>query len=92
MSTGFAGQNKNGNKTELQTRALQLVHLVPLHSKIRELYKVSQESQQLSSGTMNGQSMNSYSGLNYGGMPMMNLGGPYAQSAQQGRNLYQGNK
>jgi len=40
---------------------------------------------------MNGQPMNSYSGLNYGGMPMMNLGGPYAQSAQQGRNLYQGN-
>lgn len=86
---GFAGQNKNGNKSELQSRALQLVHLVPLHSKIRELYKVSQESQQLSSGTMNGQPMNSYSGLNYGGMPMMNLGGPYAQSAQQGRNLYQ---
>ena len=41
---------------------------------------------------MNGQA---YSGINYGNMPMMNLGGAYAQSAQQqqqqqqGRNMYQ---
>jgi hypothetical protein len=39
---------------------------------------------------MNGQSLNSYGGLNYNNMPMMNLAGTYAQSAQQGRNLYQG--
>lgn len=41
MLLGFAGRNKSGRKTELQTRALELLRLksTPIQMKIRELYK-----------------------------------------------------
>lgn len=48
MLLGFAGRNKNGKKTELQDRALDLVKLrsSQLQTKIRELFKESQQQQQ----------------------------------------------
>ncbi|XP_075215538.1 E3 SUMO-protein ligase Su(var)2-10 isoform X2 [Lycorma delicatula] len=45
MLLGFAGRNKSGRKTELQTRALELLRLksTPIQMKIRELYKSIQQ-------------------------------------------------
>ncbi|XP_046403040.1 E3 SUMO-protein ligase PIAS3 isoform X2 [Ischnura elegans] len=44
MLLGFAGRNKTGRKTELQTRALDLLKLrsAPITIKIKELYKTIQ--------------------------------------------------
>ena len=65
-----------------------------MQSKIRELYKASQESQFANENMMgpNGQPL--YQGLNYNNMTtaaMMGLGGAYAATQQatlQGRNPY----
>ena len=92
---GFAGRNKNGKKHELQARALELVKIrsTPMQTKIRELYKASQESQAAENMMgQNGQPL--YPGLNYNNMTaaaMMSLGGAYAatqQASLQGRNPY----
>ncbi|XP_053984379.1 E3 SUMO-protein ligase PIAS2 isoform X2 [Hylaeus anthracinus] len=56
MLLGFAGRNKSGRKTELQTRALELLRLRshPVQLKIRELYK-SIQADQLAAHQMYGQ-------------------------------------
>ncbi|XP_031831683.1 E3 SUMO-protein ligase Su(var)2-10 isoform X1 [Nomia melanderi] len=56
MLLGFAGRNKSGRKTELQTRALELLRLRshPVQLKIRELYKTIQ-ADQLATHQMYGQ-------------------------------------
>ncbi|XP_076166315.1 E3 SUMO-protein ligase Su(var)2-10 isoform X3 [Ptiloglossa arizonensis] len=56
MLLGFAGRNKSGRKTELQTRALELLRLRshPVQLKIRELYKTIQ-ADQLAAHQMYGQ-------------------------------------
>ena len=96
LFSGFAGRNKNGNKDQLQARALELVKIrsSPMQSKIRQLYQASQESQFANENMMgpNGQPL--YQGLNYNNMTtaaMMGLGGAYAATQQatlQGRNPY----
>ena len=47
--SGFAGRNKYGKKEELLARSLELVKIrsSPLQAKIRELYKASQDSQEI---------------------------------------------
>lgn len=93
--SGFAGRNKNGKKHELQARAIELVKIrsTPMQTKIRELYKASQENQAAENMMgQNGQPL--YPGLNYNNMTaaaMMSLGGAYAATQQatlQGRNPY----
>ena len=96
QSPGFAGRNKNGKKQDLQARAVELVKIrsSPMQTKIRELYKTSQESQAAENMMgPNGQPL--YPGLNYNNMTaaMMSygLGGAYATTQQatlQGRNPY----
>ncbi|XP_066594390.1 E3 SUMO-protein ligase PIAS1 [Prorops nasuta] len=56
MLLGFAGRNKSGRKTELQTRALELLRIRshPVQLKIRELYKTIQ-ADQLAAHQMYGQ-------------------------------------
>jgi len=96
---GFAGRNKQGKKNELQSRALDLVKIrsTPLQSKIRELYKSSQQSQGEEMMTpygmigANGQPINP-NGLGYNNLSqLMGLGNAYAgiqQQSLQGRNPY----
>ena len=88
---GFAGRNKQGKKNELQSRALDLVKIrsTPLQSKIRELYKSSQQSQGEEMMTpygmigANGQPINP-NGLGYNNLSqLMGLGNAYAGIQQQ---------
>ena len=60
---GFAGRNKYGKKEELLARALELAKIrsSPLQSKIRELFKASQASQEVAEMMgPNGQPINPY--------------------------------
>jgi len=60
---GFAGRNKYGKKEELLARSLELTKIrsSPLQAKIRELYKASTESQEVTEMMgPNGQPMNPY--------------------------------
>lgn len=81
MFTGFAGRNKNGNKNELQFRALELVQIrsTPIQAKIKELYKESQQAMMNQGGSG---SQNPY--MNY----MNNMNMYAALSSLQGRNPY----
>jgi len=85
---GFAGRNKYGKKEELLARSLELTKIrsSPLQAKIRELYKASTESQEVTE--MMGPNGMAYNNL----QQLMGMGGAYAniqQQSLQGRNPYQ---
>lgn len=54
MLLSFAGRSRSGRKTELQTRALELIKLrsSPINAKIRELYRSIQQQTAMGQGTV----------------------------------------